>query len=157
VTHDTYRDALGAFATGLVLVTARGCGGKPDGLIVSSFTSVSLDPPLVAFCPSVDSLTWKRMRQAGLIGVNVLADEHAEYARAAAAPGANRFAGVVHGETPAGVPRIDRTLAFLECRLEEEVRAGDHWIVVARVEAAEADRSRGPLVNWASGFRGLAA
>jgi flavin reductase (DIM6/NTAB) family NADH-FMN oxidoreductase RutF len=157
VTHDAFREALGAFATGIVLVTTRGCDGTPYGLIVSSFTSVSLDPPLVAFCPSTDSMTWRRMRTAGRIGVNVLAHEHAAYARAAAAPGANRFAGVDHDETATGTPRLEGALAFLECRLEDEHRAGDHWIVVARVETAEADRRRRPLVNWASAFRGLAA
>ena len=153
---DAFRAALGAFPTGVVLVTARD-GDEPLGLIVSSFTSVSLDPPLVAFCPSTASLTWRRMRASGRFGVNVLAHDHAAYARSAAARGADRFGSLPHATTASGVPRVQGAPAFLDCVLEAEHRAGDHWIVVVRVEAAEADRSRAPLVNWASDFRALAA
>ena len=93
---DTLRDAFGRFATGVAFVTAE-VAGTPHGLIVSSFAAVSLEPPLVSFCPSRSSLTWRRMREARRFGVHVLATWHGEFARRAAAPGADRFAEPLEG------------------------------------------------------------
>src|SRR3954468_8696407 len=77
-----FRDALGRFATGVAFVTAAP-GGEPAGLIVNSPVSVSLEPPLVAFCPSRGSLTWSRMRRTGRFGVNVLGTLEERFARRA--------------------------------------------------------------------------
>ena len=85
------RTAFGRFATGVAFVTTD-VGGTPLGLVVSSFAAVSLEPPLVSFCPSHRSLTWQRMRHAGRWTVNVLGAGHGEFARLAAAPGVDRFA-----------------------------------------------------------------
>src|SRR5690242_21554868 len=89
----SFRDALGRFATGVAFVTAAP-GGEPAGLIVNSLASVSLEPPLVSFCPSRRSLTWSRMRRTGGFGVNVLGEGHLSFAQRATPPGAERFAGV---------------------------------------------------------------
>ncbi|MGN6870596.1 MAG: flavin reductase family protein [Solirubrobacteraceae bacterium] len=140
-----FRHALGRFATGVTLVTAAGADG-PLGLLVNSFTSVSLEPPLIAICPSRHSFTWSRIRRCGGFGVNVLAAEHAGYVRHAAHPEADRFAGVDYELSQSGVPRIRSAIAFLDCEPVSEQHAGDHWIVVARVRALRADRSREPLV-----------
>ena len=148
-----FRAALGRFATGVALVTAD-AGGTPLGLVVSSLASVSLHPPLVSFHPSVDSFTWSRMRRAGRFGVNVLGESHAGYVRAAAPAGADRFAGLAWARTPAGVPRLDGAIAFLECAIEAEHRAGDHSIVVGRVLHAETAPGL-PLLTWASDFARL--
>ena len=149
-----FRAALGRFATGVALVTAD-AGGTPLGLVVSSLASVSLHPPLVSFHPSVDSFTWSRMRRAGRFGVNVLSESHAGYVRAAAPAGADRFAGVAWARTPGGIPRLDGAIAYLECTIETEHRAGDHWIVVGRVERADIAPGL-PLLAWASAFPRLA-
>ena len=117
------RDGFGRFATGVAFVTTE-VSGTPLGLIVSSFAAVSLDPPLVSFCPSRDSLTWRRMRSAAGFTVNVLGAGHGGFARRAAAPGADRFAE----------PLRD-ALAVIECDRAAEHVAGDHWIVVGRVRA----------------------
>ena len=85
------RIAFGRWATGVAFVTAK-VDGHPLGLIVSTFAAVSLDPPLVSFCPSRDSLTWRRMRHADRFAVNVLEAGHGDFARRAAEPGADRFA-----------------------------------------------------------------
>src|SRR5687768_894098 len=82
----TFRDALGRFATGVAFVTATPAG-EPAGLIVNSLASVSLDPPLVSFCPSRSSLTWSRMRREGRFGVNVLRRAHEPFARRATPAG----------------------------------------------------------------------
>jgi alkylation response protein AidB-like acyl-CoA dehydrogenase len=89
----SFRDALAKFATGVAFVTAAP-DGKPTGLIVNSLTSVSLEPPLVSFCPSRSSLTWSRIRRAGRFGVNVLGPHHEQFARRATPAGADRFAGL---------------------------------------------------------------
>lgn len=136
------RDAFSRFATGVALVTT-----EADGLIVSSFAAVSLDPPLVSFCAARDSLTWRRMRAARRFAVNVLASHHGEFARRAAEPGADRFA-------EADVLRD--ALAVIECELEAEHAAGDHSIVVGRVRRLEVCRDGEPLVYFASGFGSFA-
>jgi flavin reductase (DIM6/NTAB) family NADH-FMN oxidoreductase RutF len=140
-----FRHALGRFATGVTLVTGADADG-PLGLLVNAFTSVSLEPPLIAICPSRRSFTWSRMRRRGRFGVNVLGAEHADYVRHAAHPEADRFTGIDYELTESGVPRIRSAIAFLDCEPVSEQHAGDHWIVVARVQALLADPSREPLV-----------
>ena len=135
------RDAFGRFATGVALVTAE-VGGSQLGLIVSSFAAVSLEPPLVSFCPRRESITWRRMRRTGRFSVHVLAAGHGDYARRAATPGADRFD-----------PEVLRdALAVIECDTEAEHAAGDHTIVVGRVRAMEVAREGEPLVYFAGGF-----
>jgi len=140
-----FRAALGRFATGVTLVTASDASG-PLGLVVNSFTSVSLDPPLIAICPSRRSFTWSRLRRCGRFGVNVLSAAHLDYVRRVADPEADRFAGIDHRFTDAGVPRIGSAIAFLECEPVSEQLAGDHFIVVARVHQLIADHDRDPLI-----------
>ena len=143
-----FRAALGRFPTGVALITATDADA-PLGLVVSSLTSVSLQPPLISFSPSRDSFTWSRMRRADRFGVNVLGEARGAYVRAAAPAGADRFAGVAWSRTTAGVPRLADAIAYLECTIDAEHRAGDHWIVVGRVERA--DTAPGlPLLTWAS-------
>ena len=149
----SFRAALGRFATGVALVTADD-GGAPLGLIVSSLTSVSLRPPLISFNPSRDSFTWSRMRRSGRFGVNVLGESHEAYVRVAAPAGADRFGAVTWSRTPSGLPRLAGTIAFLECEIGAEHRAGDHSIVVGRVLRAETAAGL-PLLNWASEFARL--
>ena len=95
------------------------------------------------------------MRAAGRFGVNVLAEQHDAYVRRAAPAGADRFAGVDHRTTAAGVPVLADALAFLECAIEAEHPAGDHWIVVGRVTRLGFDAAASPLVAFAGGFNGL--
>ena len=136
------RTAFGRFATGVAFVTTD-VGGTPLGLIVSSFAAVSLEPPLVSFCPSRHSITWQRMRRAGRFTIHILAAGHGEFARRAAAPGADRFAQ----------PDVLRdAIAAMECDLAAEHAAGDHWIVVGRVHRLRASPDGEPLVYFAGRF-----
>jgi len=141
----TFRRTLGRFATGVTLVTAADASG-PLGLIVNAFTSVSLEPPLIAICPSRHSLTWSRMRRCGRFAVNVLGVEHAKYVRHSAQAEADRFIGIDHVLSESGVPRVLSAIAFLDCEPVAEQLAGDHWIVVARVHDLLADHGRDPLI-----------
>ena len=136
------RAAFGRFATGVAFITTE-VNQTPLGLIVSSFAAVSLQPPLVSFCPSRSSLTWQRMRHAGRFAVHMLAVGHAAFARRAASPGADRFAE----------PDVLRdALASIECDLYAEHAAGDHWIVVGRVRQLRVGSHSDPLVYFAGRF-----
>ena len=150
----SFRDALGRFATGVAFVTAAP-DGEPAGLIVNSLTSVSLDPPLVSFCPSRSSLTWSRMRRTGRFGVNVLGHEYERFARRATPPGADRFAGLDWEWGSAGVPLLTNALGSLECQLVAEHPAGDHWIVIGRVDHLRISPSNDPLIFFAGEFGAL--
>jgi flavin reductase (DIM6/NTAB) family NADH-FMN oxidoreductase RutF len=135
------RSAFGRFATGVAFVTTA-VDGSPLGLIVSSFTAVSLDPPLVSFCPARDSLTWRRMRGATHFAVSVLDADSGRFAHRAAQPGADRFA------EPLPAP-----LAVFDCDLEVEHLLGDHWLVVGRVRRLWLSPSEPrPLVYFAGCF-----
>lgn len=142
---------MGRFATGVALVTAAP-GGKPAGLIVNSLASVSLEPPLVSFCPARNSLTWQRMRRTGRFAVNVLEQDHEGFARRAAPAGADRFAGIDWEFGSGGAPLLSDALATLECEIVAEHPAGDHWIVVGRVDALRASRVGQPLIFFAGTF-----
>ena len=137
----SFRNALGRFATGVAFVTAAP-DGEPAGLIVNSFTSVSLEPPLVSFCPSRSSLTWSRMRRAGRFGVNVLGREHERFAMRATPAGTDRFAGLNWELGPRGTPLLTDALVTFECEILTEYPAGDHWIVVGRVNDARTSPSK---------------
>jgi 3-hydroxy-9,10-secoandrosta-1,3,5(10)-triene-9,17-dione monooxygenase reductase component len=147
----SFRDALGSFATGVAFVTAVP-DGEPAGLIVNSLTSVSLDPPLISFCPARSSLTWSRMRRAGRFGVNVLGRQHERFAIRATPAGADRFAGLDWKPGPGGAPLLVDALAALDCRIVHEYPVGDHWIVVGRVEHLRTSPSEDPLLFFAGAF-----
>ena len=148
----SFRDALGRLATGVAFVTAAP-DGEPAGLIVNSLTSVSLDPPLVSFCPARSSLTWSRMRRARRLGVNVLARQHERFAVRATPAGADRFADIDWQPGRGGAPLLTDALATLECEIVAEHPAGDHWIVVARVDDLRTMPIKDPLLFFAGAFR----
>jgi 3-hydroxy-9,10-secoandrosta-1,3,5(10)-triene-9,17-dione monooxygenase reductase component len=150
----SFRDALGRFATGVAFVTAAP-RGELHGLIVNSLASVSLEPPLISFCPARSSLTWQRMRRAGRFGVNVLDLEHEGFVRRAVPAGADRFAGIDWEFGAGGVPLLTNTLAALECEIVAEHAAGDHWIVVGRVDGLRMRAVGQPLIFFAGRFASL--
>ena len=130
-------------------------GGEPTGLIVNSLTSVSLEPPLVSFSPARSSLTWQRMRRAGRFGVSVLGRQHEGFAVRATPAGADRFADVDWQPGPGGAPLLTDALATLECEIVAEHPAGDHWIVVGRVDEVRISPSADPLVFFDGAFGAL--
>jgi 3-hydroxy-9,10-secoandrosta-1,3,5(10)-triene-9,17-dione monooxygenase reductase component len=150
----SFRDALSRFATGVAFVTAAP-DGEPAGLIVNSLASVSLAPPLVSFCPSRSSVTWSRMRQAGRFGVNVLGWQHERFAQRATPAGADRFAGLDWEPGRGGAPLLTDALASLECAIVAEHPAGDHWIVVGRVDDLRVSPLKDPLVFFAGALGAL--
>lgn len=142
------RRAASRFASGVALVTSP--GGL--ALVIDSFVSVSLDPPLVAFSPSRTSLTWRRMRATGRFAINVLGTRHAEGIRERARPGADRLAGLDVELLGNGVPVVRDALAVLACSLECEHAAGDHTLAVGLVQEIRHGRDEPPLLFFDGGF-----
>jgi len=146
-----FRQVLGHFCTGVTVVTSA--PGEPVGLTVQSFTSVSLDPPLVAVCPARTSTSWPRIRSAGVFCANVLAEDQEALARVFATRGADKFQGV--GWAPSvstASPVLDGVLAWIDCRIEAEHDGGDHLVVLARVVGMGLGRSGRPLLFYRGGY-----
>lgn len=130
-----FRRVLGNFASGVTVVTATTPDG-PAGFACQSFSSLSLDPPLVAFMVGRTSTTWPRIAHAGAFCVNVLAARQAALCRAFAVSGADKFTGVPYDAAPAtGSPRLTGTLAWIDCTVHAVHTGGDHLVVVGRVSA----------------------
>jgi 3-hydroxy-9,10-secoandrosta-1,3,5(10)-triene-9,17-dione monooxygenase reductase component len=139
------REVLGHFVSGITVVTAVTDGG-PTGFTCQSFNSLSLDPPLVAFAPSLTSRTWPRLRAIGRFGVNVLAEGQEEISRRFARSGADKFAGVPWTPSPHGSPVLEGVVAWIDAQLWAEYDGGDHTIVAARVLDLGAVPDRRPLL-----------
>ena len=144
------RRVLGAFASGITIVTGTS-QGLPVGFACQSFTSVSLEPPLVLFCPARTSKTWPLLQAAGAFSVNVLAEDQLELCKAFAVSGCNKFAGLAWHDTPWG-PSLDGVLATVHCTIEQVHEAGDHDVVVGRVRRLVMHREVGPLLFFRGQF-----
>lgn len=149
------RKAFGVFPTGVVAVAAE-VDGRLTGLAASSFTSVSLDPPLVSFSVARTSKTWPDLRRAAHLGVTILADHHGEVCRQLAGPVSHRFDGIAVKATGHGAVTLDEGLARFDCTLYREVEAGDHLIVLLRLHAVDHPETGSPLIFHRSGFGRLA-
>ncbi|RLV51303.1 flavin reductase [Nocardioides mangrovicus] len=152
------REAFGVHPSGVVAVAAR-VDGELIGLAASSFTSVSLDPPLVSFSVATGSKTWPSLRRAAHLGLTVLADHHGEAARRLAGPPEHRFEDLAVSVTDDGAVFLDDGLAGFDCTIHQEVEAGDHLLVLLRLHAVEygvEGEAGTPLVFHRSGFGRLA-
>ncbi|MGI8336360.1 flavin reductase family protein [Actinomadura scrupuli] len=146
ITPEEFRSALARHAAGVVVVTARPEAG-PAGLTATSFTSVSLDPPLVSFYVAQSSLTLPRLREAPTFAVNVLGHEQAELAARFAARDVDRFAEpTAWSAGPAGEPLLEGAVAHLVCEWYATHAVGDHWLIVGRVTGVRLGESAAPLI-----------
>jgi 3-hydroxy-9,10-secoandrosta-1,3,5(10)-triene-9,17-dione monooxygenase reductase component len=148
-----FREVLGHFATGVTIVTAMEAGG-PVGFTCQTFTSLSLDPPLVALAPGKSSTSWPRIAAAGTFCVNILADDQEALGRDFAVSGGDKFVGVGWRPAANGAPLLNGALAWVECELELVHDAGDHELVVGKVLGMGVNRGR-PLVYYRGGFGGF--
>jgi flavin reductase (DIM6/NTAB) family NADH-FMN oxidoreductase RutF len=148
------RTAYGAFPSGVVAVAAQ-INGQLTGIAASSFTSISLDPPLVSFSVATTSNTWPVLRDAHHIGVSVLADHHDHVCRQLAGPVEQRFAGLPFRSTVDGAVLLDEAVATFECSIHREIEAGDHLIVVLELHRVADGGGSTPLVFHRSGFKKL--
>ncbi|MEP9417407.1 flavin reductase family protein [Gordonia sp. VNQ95] len=149
------RKAFGVFPTGVVAVAAE-VDGELIGLAASSFTSVSLDPPLVSISIANTSKTWPDLRRAAHLGVTVLAEHQAVVCRQLAGPVANRFDDIAIKASDDGAVTLDDGVAHFDCTIYREVEAGDHFIVLLELHGVEHPESGNPLIFHRSGFPKLA-
>lgn len=145
-----FRQVLGSLPTGVIVITAAGVGG-PVGMACNSFTSASLEPPLVALFAAKSSSTWPAIRASGRFCANVMAAHHEGLVRQFAAPVVDRFAGVEHQPTPSG-PALTEAAAWIHCRLVAEHDAGDHTIALAQVVELDAREEATALVFWRGAY-----
>lgn len=148
----TFRHVLGHYPTGVCVVTATGQNGGHSGMVVGSFTSVSLDPPLVAFFPAKSSGSWPLIEAAGKFCVNVLSSTQEALCRQFSGRGTEKFAGVSHRASINGSPILDGALAWIDCTLDAVHEAGDHYIVLGQVRALEVERTGRPLLFFQGGY-----
>ncbi|WP_214409427.1 flavin reductase family protein [Sphaerisporangium fuscum] len=146
VDNDGFRRALAVHAAGVVVVTAQ-TEGVPVGLTATSFSSVSLNPPLVSFYVDQSSTTWPWLRQAGSFAVNVLASDQADLAARFARKGIDRFAAPTRWTAgPDGVPLLSDVSAHLVCTPHTTVEIGDHILVVGMVRKTGIGSAGRPLL-----------
>lgn len=152
---DELRNAFGFFPSGVTAVCAL-IDGEPVGMAASSFTSVSVDPPLVSVCIQNSSATWPKLRAAPRLGLSVLSEEHSVACRSLSRKVGDRFAGFSRFELANGAILVRDASAWWDCELHAEMAAGDHTIVLLRICALGSDPSRPPLVFHRSEFHRLA-
>jgi 3-hydroxy-9,10-secoandrosta-1,3,5(10)-triene-9,17-dione monooxygenase reductase component len=145
-----FRRVLSHFATGVVVVTAF--DSEPLGMTCQSFSSLSLDPPLVMFCPAHTSTTWPRIRDVGIFAVNILAADQEALCRQFAVSGGDKFAGVGWQPGRTRAPVLDGVLAHIECVLDAVHDGGDHAIVTGRPVAVGEDPGLDPLLFFRSHY-----
>nr|WP_281271737.1 flavin reductase [Nocardioides immobilis] len=155
ITPEAFRRVLGQFPTGVAVVTSVGRDGKPVGMVVGSFTSVSLDPPLVGFLPAVTSTTWPKIEAAGRFCVNILGAEQERLCRDFSRSGSDKFAGVSWFPSPGGAPVLTDSLAWIDCEIDRVDPAGDHVIVLGAVTGMQAQSQSSPLVFFRGGYGGF--
>ena len=148
------RQALGCFVTGVTVVTARGDDGLPHGFTANSFTSVSLDPPLVLVCVGDAVQCLEVYRECEGFAVNVLADSQRAVSETFATDRPDRFAGVRWREGPYRSPILEGCVASLECAPWRRIEAGDHMILIGRVLAFEYSTHR-PLAYCRGSYSSL--
>ena len=151
----TLRDAMGCFATGVTIVTALAADGSPVGLTANSFTSVSLDPPLLLVCIASTAGTAPVLRTAGAFGVNVLQTGQQQTSNRFASRNEDRFAATQWYPGEGGVPLLDGSLVSVECRTHAIHEAGDHFILVGEVVRARFEPRRDPLLYFRGKYRRL--
>lgn len=147
-----YRRTLGSYPTGVVIVTADTVDG-PVGLAIGSFSSVSLDPPLVGFLPDKGSTSWPKIQSTGAFCVNVLAGDQLPVCEAFASRGGDKYTSVTWRTASTGAPVLDGVLAWIDCTIERVDQAGDHFFVLGRVEEMAVERDDvGPLLFFRGGY-----
>ncbi len=147
----TFRRVLGNYPTGVTVVA--GIDDGPVAMVIGSFGSVSLDPPLVEFMPGTGSSTWPRIAASGAFSVNICGAHQEDLVGSFFAKDVDPFAGVEWRPGPTGSPLIDDCIGWIDCRISEVHEAGDHYIVIGEVVAMDCDDGDAPpLVFYRGGY-----
>jgi len=153
---DTFRAALGRFASGVTIITARDADGVDHGMTVSAFCSLSLEPSLVLVCIDHTASMHELLLSHPTIGVNILSSEQETYSRRFAAEEDDRFDGIAFQRGEHGVVLLEGALAHLECELVRHHDAGDHTVFIAEIARASMTDGEGrPLLYYRGGYAQL--
>lgn len=147
-----FRHALGHFCTGVTVVAAVSADGEPIGFSCQSFAALSLDPPLILFCPGKTSRTWPHIEQAGTFCVNVLSHEQRDVSMVFGRAGSDKFAAVDWSPAPSGAPVLSGALTWIDCSVESVSDGGDHHIVIGRVTALGDSINGRPLLFFRGSY-----
>lgn len=147
-----FRQVLGQYPTGVCVITASPPDLPQVGMVVGSFTSVSLDPPLVAFLPDRSSTTWPKIQSAGKFCVNILGAEQESLCRHFAAKSPEKFQNIPCRMSTLGAPILNDSVAWLDCEIDSVNEAGDHYIVVGRVHDLHIESGGLPLLFFQGGY-----
>jgi len=146
-----FRHVLGHYPTGVCAVTAM-ADNMPVGMIIGSFTSASLDPPLIAFFPDKRSTSWPKIEATGRFCVNILAAHQNDVCRALASKAENKFEQINYRHSGSGMPIINGAVAWIDCDLYSVHEAGDHYMVLGQVHSLNAEHSHRPLLFFQGGY-----
>ena len=146
-----FRQVLGHFASGVTVITGMD-RGEPVGFACQAFAALSLEPPLVLFCPARTSTTWPRLAASGQFCANILATGQRELARRFGVSGPDKFDGVSWSPDPAGLPVLGGVLTWASCAVETVHEAGDHYVVIARVTRLGDSTAGDPLLFYRGRF-----
>ncbi len=152
ISAEHFRNVLGQYPTGVCLITTIDEAGQPVGMVVGSFASVSLEPPLVSFMPAHTSSSWPVIRASGRFAVNVLSAEQEKVVRAFTGRERTRFDGLGWTVSPTGMPQLHGSVAYLECDIAEVFVAGDHDIVIGAVTTMTLLSAELPMIFYRGGF-----
>lgn len=155
--EQNFKDALSAWVSGVSVVTTS-VNGMVDGITVSSFTSVSLEPPLILLCINSSNRLGTMIPQAKEFGVSILARNQESASKYFATPGRRpvpRFVGIECEYTSSGIPVVKDGVAYLLCEHEQSIRQGDHVIVIGRVTEVVSRRNKHPLLYYRRAYAGV--
>ena len=155
ITSEKFREVLGHYPTGVAVITAVAADGENIAMVVGTFTSVSLDPPLIAFLPTKSSYTYQRLRTAGRFAVNILAQDQEDLCRKLARPSGDKLVGVAWSTSAHGAPVLADVVASIDCTFHAELDGGDHYIVLGAVQDLTVHRSVVPLLFFQGGYGGF--
>ncbi len=147
-----FRSVLGQYPTGVSVITATQEDGTRAGFVVGTFTSVSLDPPLVAFLPTKTSTSWPKIQAAGKFCVNILSAEQEHLCRQFSSKAEDKFEGVPTRMSPLGSPILEGAVAWIDCTLDGVYEAGDHYIVMGAVSNLDIESAELPLLFFQGGY-----
>ncbi|MBV6761243.1 3-hydroxy-9,10-secoandrosta-1,3,5(10)-triene-9,17-dione monooxygenase reductase subunit [Rhodococcus opacus] len=149
-----FRTVLGQFCTGVTIITTVD-DGDPVGFACQSFAALSLEPPLVLFCPTKTSRSWAAIERSGVFCVNVLAEEQQSTCARFGSREPDKFAGIDWTASPLGSPILTGSLAHVDCSLESVHDGGDHWVVFGRVSSLSEIREERPLLFYRGQYTGI--
>ncbi|MBV1917333.1 MAG: flavin reductase family protein [Sphingomonadaceae bacterium] len=151
----TFRQVLGSYPTGVCVISALDEQNNPAGMVVGTFTSVSLDPPMVGFLPDKSSTSWPKIEKAGRFCVNVLGSDQQQVCRQVAGKGPDKFEGVEYAISDNDLPIVANSIACIECTIHSVTDAGDHWFVLGNVLCLETTRDDDPMLFYRGRYGGF--